>query len=381
MEWTDRLGDWTPPEGWRRIVAVDAHTEGEPLRVVLDGFPVHGGADVLAWRREAREKHDGLRRALMWEPRGHADMYGCIVGPPVSREADISVLFTHNDGFSTMCGHGIIGVVTVLLETGVLGTRGGGPERGVGSEAGAGPRDGVGPGDDRARRDAEASRTRRIVGIDTPAGFVEATALMDGDRVASVAFRNVPSFVAALDARVEAEGVGPVRYDLAYGGAFYAYVDAADLGLDLVPAEARRLADLGRRIKNAVQAEAPPSHPDADDLGFVYGTIFVGPPRDAGHHSRNVCVFADGEVDRCPTGTGVSGRLALHRARGEMDVGEEMVVESILGTCFTGRILSETRVGSHPAVVPTVSGRAWITGINQLLVDPADPLAEGFLLR
>jgi trans-L-3-hydroxyproline dehydratase len=344
----DIVGAWNVPPGWRRVVAVDAHTAGEPLRVVLDGFPDGSpGADVLAWRRQARERHDGLRRALMWEPRGHADMYGCVVGAPVSTGADVSVLFTHNEGYSTMCGHGIIGVVTVLLECGLL----------------------------------PAVEPETLVVLDTPAGLVRARATVIGGRVRGVAFENVPSFVLALDASIDVPGLGAVRYDLAYGGAFYAYVTAGDLGLDLRPAGVGRMIELGRVIKAAVQAHAPPEHPDAEDLGFVYGTIFVGPAHRTGVHSRNVCVFADGEADRSPTGTGVSGRLAIEHARGTLPSGVGLEIESILGTTFRGRVLSEATVGPHAAVIPEVSGRAFITGRNELLIDPDDPLAEGFLLR
>ena len=382
-----RLRSWSPPEEWTRVLAVDAHTEGEPLLVVVSGFPSVEGATVLERRREASRHHDGLRRALMWEPRGHADMYGCLVGSPVTPRADVSVLFTHNEGFSTMCGHGIIGVVTVLLETGLLR-----PDETVAHAAGSSAAHGAGP----------SSAGSVVVGIDTPAGFVEATAWLDGDRVADVSFLNVPSFVARTGAVVDVPGLGAVTYDLAYGGAFYAYVEAGAHGLGLTPDEAPRLAAVGQAIKDAVQRSDPPVHPGArsevdpargaleagpaadpaaEDLGFVYGTIFVGPAHDGGHHSRNVCVFADGEVDRCPTGTGVSGRLALHHARGDIVVGERIVIESILGTCFTGSVVETCTLGGIPAVVPEVSGRAWITGVNDLLVDPTDPLAEGFLLR
>jgi trans-L-3-hydroxyproline dehydratase len=280
-------------------------------------------------------------------------MYGCVVLPPVTAEADIAVVFMHNDGYSTMCGHGIIGVTTVLLECGLF----------------------------------EAAGSVTSIGIDTPAGFVRADAHMvseggDGrERVGSVSFLNVPSFVARLDERVDVAGVGSVRYDLAYGGAFYAYVDASDFGFRLIPEETHRLIDLGRRIKLAVQESAPPRHPDDPDLSFLYGTIFVGEALDPGGHSRNVCVFADGEVDRCPTGTGVSGRLAIHHARGEVAEREVVVIESILGTRFTGRIVGTDSVGPYSAVVPEITGRAWVTGRNEILVDPNDPLAGGFLLR
>lgn len=346
-DWAGRASRWSPPPNWRRIEVVDAHTAGEPLRVILGGFPDLPRGSILDARGEAKALHDGLRRALMWEPRGHADMYGCIVVPPVSPEADFGVLFTHNEGFSTMCGHGIIGVATVAVELGLVEAQG-----------------------DEAR-----------IGIDTPAGRVEARARLQDGRVPSVAFTNVPSFAGVLDRKVDVSGVGSVRYDIAYGGAFYAFVNAADFGLELVPGEHRRLVEVGRAVKAAVVATGEPVHPEATDLGFLYGTIFVGPPHMEGHHSRNVCVFADGEVDRSPTGTGVSARLALHHARGELGDGEEIVVESILGTTFTGRALGTARVGPHDAVIPEVEGSARITGRGELLLDPDDPLVEGFLLR
>ncbi|MDH3270560.1 MAG: proline racemase family protein [Gemmatimonadota bacterium] len=346
-EWAEAVRAWTPPGTWTRLLTIDAHTEGEPLRVVLAGFPDLDGTTVLERRREARNDHDLLRRALMWEPRGHADMYGCIVGPPLTPEADVSVLFTHNEGFSTMCGHGIIGVVKVLLDVGLI----------------------------------RPTEPETSVGIDTPAGFVRATASVREGHVERTSFINVPSFASRLDAEADVPEVGTTRYDLAYGGAFYAYVAAEDFGLSLSPHEYGRLIDLGRAIKNAVQNSDPPNHPDDEDLGFVYGTIFVGPAHDPAHHSRNVCVFADGEVDRSPTGTGVSGRLAIHHARGEIGTGESIVVESILGTHFSGVVSHVTSVGGHAAVVPEVSGRAWITGRNEILIDPSDPVAHGFLIR
>ncbi len=305
------------------------------------------GETILARRRDARDHHDELRRALMWEPRGHADMYGCVVLPPVTREADFGVLFTHNEGYSTMCGHGIIGVATVAVEMGLV----------------------------------EVMEPVTTIGIDTPAGFVRASVQVDAGRPSSVTFVNVPSFAAGLDLMVDVPGMGSIRYDLAFGGAFYAYVDARDAGVELVAGAYQDLIARGRAIKAAVQDSAPPVHPDDDDLSFLYGTIFVGAPEDPAHHSRNVCVFADGEVDRSPTGTGVSGRLAIHHARGELTVGETVEIESILGTTFTGLVSGTETVGGHDAVVPVVGGKAFVTGRNVLWIDPDDPLREGFLLR
>lgn len=342
----EQMREWRPPEGWLRITTVDAHTAGEPFRVITGGYPELPGETILARRRYARSQLDHLRSALMWEPRGHADMYGCIVTPPVSAEADIGVLFMHNEGYSTMCGHGIIGIAKVALETGLLPMR-------------------------------EPETTIRI---DTPAGLVTAYAEVVGGQVTKVRFRNVPSFVVALDEVVQVPGLGQVRYDLAFGGAFYAYVQAADVGLLCTAGHFRRFIELGLAIKRAVMSSRPISHPFEEDLSFLYGTIFVGPPVEAGAHSRNVCVFAEGEVDRCPTGTGVSGRLAIHHARGEIR-DEPMVVESIIGSRFGGRIVEETTYGPYAAVVPEIEGTAHITGRHEFLIDPQDPLKDGFILR
>jgi proline racemase len=291
-----------------------------------------------------RTHADHLRRALMLEPRGHADMYGAIVTEPVTPDGDCGVLFMHNEGWSTMCGHGIIALTTVAIETGML-----------------------------PWKDALL--------IDAPAGRITARPRRDGVHVASVAFENVPSFVLALDETVEVPGLGRIRYDLAFGGAFYAYVDAAQLDLDLSARDYRRIIDAGWRIKRAVMAARPVPHPFEPELSFLYGTIIGGPAKDAGGDARNVCVFADGEVDRSPTGTGVSGRVAIEHARGRLKPGDPFVVESIIGTRFTGRFLRETTFGPHAAVVPEVEGSAWISGRGELWFDPIDPLREGFILR
>jgi proline racemase len=339
--------NWSPPAGWTRITTIDLHAAGEPFRVVTSGFPDLPGETLLARRRHARDHLDHLRRALMWEPRGHADMYGCIVTPAVTPGADLGVLFLHNEGYSTMCGHGIIGIATVAVETGMV-----------------------------AAREPES----RIL-IDTPAGLVTAVAHVEGGRVRAVRFRNVPSFVLALDQAMEVPGWGRVRFDLAFGGAFYAYVDAGSLGLRCIPRECGRLVEAGMAIKRAIASSRAIRHPFEPDLGFLYGTIFVAPAEDAAVHSRNVCVFAEGEVDRSPTGTGVSGRLAIHHARGEVRPGQVIEIESIIGTRFTGSVVETTTCGPHAAVIPEVGGTAHLTGRHEFLIDPDDPLRDGFLLR
>jgi trans-L-3-hydroxyproline dehydratase len=339
--------NWQPPPEWRRISTVEAHTCGEPLRVVVDGLPPIPGATILEKRRFAQEHLDDLRRALMWEPRGHADMYGAILTEPTTPDGDVGVLFLHNDGFSTMCGHGVIALATVLLETG------------------AHPWD----GDEAA------------IAMDTPAGRVTARAERSGERTAAVTFRNVPSFVLAGDEAVEVPGMGAIHCDVAFGGAFYAIVEAADAGVGLESGDHDLLIDVGMRIKRAVMESLVIAHPSQEDLGFLYGTILVGPPHDPGRHSRNVCIFAEGEVDRSPTGTGVSARAALLHARGEIALDEPFVVESLIGTCMTGRAVEETRAGAHRAVVPEVTASASLTGRCEWWIDPQDPLRRGFILR
>ena len=345
------------PANWGRLQTIDAHTAGEPLRVVTGGWPDIPGETILAKRQFVRENHDSLRRALMWEPRGHADMYGCILTEPVTPDGDVGVLFLHNEGYSTMCGHGIIGLVKVGLECGLL---------------------------DPAALESDTAG-QPIVKIDTPAGRVTATAHLatepDGTRVARVSFLNVPSFVLEPDLTVEMPEYGSVRCDIAFGGAFYVYVNAADIGLAIEPAAYAALIDAGRRVKRAVTEQYQIVHPDGDpDLNFLYGTIFVQ-KGEAGVHSRNVCVFAEGEVDRSPTGTGVSGRAAIHHFRGELPAGETITIESIIGSSFDVRIAAEATVGGLPAVIPEVTGAAHVTGRHEFLIDPEDPLREGFFLR
>jgi trans-L-3-hydroxyproline dehydratase len=246
-----------------------------------------------------------------------------------------------------MCGHGIIGITKVALETGLL----------------------------------PMLEPETTIKIDAPAGLITAHASVERGQVTEVRFHNVPSFVLALDRHVEVPGLGPIRYDLAFGGAFYAFVQAKDAGVGCAPQDFRQLIEKGLAIKRAVMADRPIPHPFEEDLSFLYGTIFVAPPQGAGAHSRNVCIFADGEVDRCPTGTGVSARLAIHHARGEIGIGESIVVESIIGSRFTGRVVETTAFGPHPAVIPEVVGTAHITGRHEFLIDPQDPLRDGFILR
>lgn len=341
---------WKPGSGAQVITTIDAHAAGEPLRIVTGGMPELPGATMLLRRRYMLEHLDHVRRALMFEPRGHFNMYGAIVTPPVTAGADLGVLFMHNEGYSTMCGHGIIALVTVLVETGVLPAKG----------------------------------ARTAVRLDTPAGLVRATAYLDASgRVERVSFLNVPSFVFAHDVVLDVPGYGRVVVDIAFGGAFYAFLPAERVGLRVAPEQTAELVRAGEAIKRAVHAAVPIVHPFEADLGFLYGTILTGPPEAPEHHSRNICVFANAEVDRSPTGTGVSARLAIHHGRGELPEGQVIEIESILGrnSTFRGHVAEVTRVGQFAAVVPEVSGSAHITGRHEFVIDPSDQVGKGFLLE
>ena len=338
-----------PADGTRVISTLDMHAAGEPLRIITGGMPELPGNSILERRRYMREHYDYIRRALMWEPRGHYDMYGCVLTPAVTPEAHLGVLFLHNEGYSTMCGHGTIALVTALLETGAI----------------------------------QASGQATPVNLDTPAGLVRATAYLDGDgHVERVSFLNVPSFLYARDIALEVPGYGPVIADIAYGGAFYVVLPASQVGLRVQPEQRTRLVEAGEAIKKALNAQLSVSYPGESDLSFVYGTIFTDAPEDPTHYSRNACIFADGEVDRSPTGTGVSARLALHYAKGDIAENQVIVIESILGTAstFSGRVVGKAAVGPFDAIIPEVSGKAFITGRHEFLIDPRDELGRGFLL-
>ncbi|HEU4870231.1 MAG TPA: proline racemase family protein [Pyrinomonadaceae bacterium] len=337
----NQLSNWRPPEHWKRITTIDMHTGGEPVRVIVDGLPAIEGRTVLEKRRYFREHYDHLRRGLMWEPRGHADMYGAVVTP--SADSDFDVFFLHNEGYSTMCGHAIIALTTLVVETKLV--------------------------------------DKNEITFSVPAGRIEARASVSNGRVVKASFRNVPSFLYLRDQNVDVDGIGNVRFDVAYGGAFYAFVNAAEVGLELLPANSNRLIDYGRRIKHAVMSKFPITHPLEADLSFLYGTIFTGPALKATHHSRNVCIFADGELDRSATGSGVSARAALHFAQGELGLNERITIESILGSTMSVEVVDVTKFGEYEAVIPEVSGTASIIARNEFYFDPEDPYANGFFLR
>ncbi len=324
---------------------IDAHTAGEPLRLVTGGWPAPEGATMLERRAWAREHQDHLRRVLMFEPRGHADMYGALLTEPERPDSDVGVLFMHNEGYSTMCGHGIIAVTTIAFERDLI---------------------------------THADNRQTLV-LDAPAGQIRARAHRDGARVSRVSFVNVPSFVLAAGLPVQVAG-RDISVDVAFGGAFYAVVDAESAGLAVVSERLGSLKSLGMAIAREVERAITVIHPLEPGLTGVYGTIFTGPPTVADAHLRNVTVFADHEVDRSPCGTGTCAVLAVLDAMGLTSDDVPFVHESIIGTTFSARVISRTTVGDHPAIVPELTGAASITGDHTFVVQPDDVVPEGFRL-
>ncbi len=325
--------------------AVDSHTEGMPTRVLTGGVGVIPGATMFERRQHFVEHLDHLRTLLMYEPRGHAAMSGAILQPPTRPDADYGVLFIEVSGCLPMCGHGAMGVATVLVETGMV----------------------------------PVTEPVTQVRLDTPAGLVVAEVAVEDGAATSVTLQNVPAFVDALDQSVAVPGLGEVRYDLAYGGNFYAVVDIARLGLPFDRGEKQAILDAGLAIMAAINEQRPPRHPENPEIAGCHHVYVAAPGSDA-KHSRHAMAIHPGWFDRSPCGTGTCARMAQLHARGELPLGQDFVNESFIGTTFVGRLLAETTVGGRPAVVPTVTGRAWITGTAQYLLDPTDPFPQGFLL-
>lgn len=298
---------------------------------------------MLERRAWARQHQDHLRRALMFEPRGHFDMYGALLTEPERPDSHAGVLFMHNEGFSTMCGHGVIAVVTIALERGLIAPGGDGTD----------------------------------ITLDSPAGQIRARAHMTAARVSHVSFTNVPSFVLASGLPVRL-GARTVPVDVAFGGAFYAIVDAEAAGLGVLADRLTDLRRVGMEIKQAVEKQVTVVHPSEPGLTGIYGTIFTGPATVPGADLRNVTIFAEAEVDRSPCGTGTCAVLAVLDAMGVTNDAQPFVHESIIGTTFSARVVKRVKIGDYDAIVPELRGEAWITGEHTFVVHPGDPLGAGF---
>jgi proline racemase len=316
-----------------------------PTRVVTGGVGPIPGATMLERKLHFEAHMDELRLLLMREPRGHGAMSGAILQPPTRDDADWGVVFIEVSGCLPMCGHGTIGVATVLVETGMVAV----------------------------------TEPETVVRLDVPAGLVEARVRVEGGRARSVTLRNVPSFLLARDRTVEVPGLGTITYDMAYGGNFYALTPAADAGLVIDPARSQELVDAGLRVMAAINASQRPEHPEDARIAGCRHVVFHEPGRD-GADARAATSIHPGWLDRSPCGTGTSARMAQLHARGELAVGDPFVNESVIGTRFTGRAVAETTVADLPAIVPEITGRAWITGMGQYLLDAEDPFPAGFAL-
>ncbi|MET7995068.1 proline racemase family protein [Amycolatopsis sp. NPDC005232] len=329
----------------RLFHAVDSHTEGMPTRVITGGVGVVPGATMFERRQYFVEHLDHIRQLLMNEPRGHSAMSGAILQPPTRPDADWGVLFIEVSGCLPMCGHGTIGVATVLVETGMV----------------------------------EVVEPVTTIRLDTPAGLVIAEVAVEDGAARSVTIRNVPSFSVGLDRKVAVPGLGQVRYDLAFGGNFYAIVELEELGLPFDRAEKQKLLDAGLSIMHAINSQNLPVHPENPAISGCHHVYLAAPGSDA-RVSRHAMAIHPGWFDRSPCGTGTSARMAQLHARGELALHTDFRNESFIGTHFIGRLVEETTVGTVDAVVPTITGRAWLTGTAQYFLDPDDPFPAGFEL-
>ncbi|XP_072298227.1 trans-L-3-hydroxyproline dehydratase [Eucyclogobius newberryi] len=339
-----------PPHEGPELSVVDMHTGGEPLRIIVSGVPTVPGRTLLSKRRYVREQLDHLRRVLMFEPRGHYDMYGALVVDSELPEADLGVLFMHNEGYSTMCGHAVIALGRFAVDYKLM-------------------------------KEPQSPETQ--VNIHCPCGLVKAFVEYSNGQTGAVRFHSVPAFAFATDVTVKVEGRGDIDVDISYGGAFYAFVDAQRFGLDVNKSRTRDLVDAATAVTKAVKDQVKLNHPVSDDLAFLYGTILTdGKDEYSSEPTSNVCVFAEAQVDRSPTGSGVTARVALMFHKGLITLNQTRTFQSgATGSQFTGRAVEETVCGDFKAVVVEVSGRAFYTGVSHFVQEAHDELTQGFLLK
>jgi proline racemase len=328
------------------ITALDTHTAGEPTRIVLSGLPpIRGNTMAEKWDY-ARSHMDHLRQALMHEPRGHRDMFGAILTSPCHDRADWGLMFMDSGGFLTMCGHGTIGTAIALVQMGM----------------------------------AEAKEPETVIVFDTPAGLVQAHVCVENGQPVRAWIKNVPAFLFRADVPVQIPGLGRINVDIAFGGNFFALVDAQELGVAVDPLNTRQLVTLGLLIRDCVNEQVQVQHPLEKHINKVELTEITAPPTKPEAHARNVVIFGEGSVDRSPCGTGTCARMAALHAKGHLKLGEPFVHESILGSLFEGLLLEQVSIGDLSGVIPRVGSSAYVTGIQQFVIDPADPLKYGFFI-
>jgi trans-L-3-hydroxyproline dehydratase len=330
------------------LQVVDMHTGGEPLRIVTSGYPPLPKGTILEKRAYVRDNLDHLRRLLIFEPRGHYDMYGALLVEPDLPGADLAVLFMHNEGYSTMCGHAVIALGRYAVDTGLV----------------------------------KAVEPVTVVNIECPCGLVRASVEVKEGKTGAVSFESVPAFLFARDQTVDLPPYGRIGFDIAYGGAFYALADCRQFGLEFGRDRASAFVAAATALTEKLKKDFPLSHPDHSDLAFLYGTILTdGEEAWSGRPTRNICVFADAEVDRSPTGSGVTARIAAMHAKGLIAVGQERIFESIVGSRFTGSVAQTLKTGTHEAVIARVAGQAHYVGKAEFTLEEDDRLGRGFLVR
>ncbi|MCH4010138.1 proline racemase family protein [Companilactobacillus sp.] len=333
----------------KMMTAIDSHTAGEAARIITSGGPILKGNSIAEKKQYLIDHYDSVRTSVMLEPRGHNEMFGAFLVDAMNPEADYGIIFMDTGGYLNMCGHNTIAAVTAIVETGMV--------------------------------DVEPGAKEKKVVLDTPAGLIHAVAHLDGEHVTSVSFQNVPAFLYKKDVVVDVPDLGKIKLDISFGGSFFAILPVAEINEKIEPDNSQALADAGMKILHAVNDQVKVQHPELKHIHTVDLVEMYGDPKDAESTKQNVVIFGDGQVDRSPCGTGTSAKLATLHAKGELGIDEQFVYESILKTKFYGRIVKETKAGDLPAVIPEITGSAWITGFNQFVFDPTDPLSDGFELK
>ena len=327
------------------IYTVESHAMGEPLRLIMGGLPDIKGANMPEKKMYFMEHFEHLRRALMLEPRGHRDMFGAVLTAPTIPEADIGVIFMHGKGYCNMCGHGTIATATILVETGMVAV----------------------------------TEPLTAIKMETPAGMINVKVEVVNGKAKQVSFENIPSFLQQEGAKIMVPGYGTITLDVAFGGNFFAILDGAQLGIDIAPENAARLIDAGMAVMRVANDQLEVTHPELPHINTIDLCEIYGPAKSPGAHMQNSTIF-DGQIDRSPCGTGTSAKLAALCAKGELKLNEEFVYESTIRTKFIGRALRETHVGHYRAIIPEITGSAYITGHSQMMIDPEDPVKYGFSL-
>ena len=330
----------------RTLMAIDSHTMGEPTRIVVGGVPHVPGKTMADKRAYLEEKMDHIRTSIMHEPRGHRDMFGSILTSPINDDADFGIVFMDGGGYLNMCGHGSIGAVTVAIETGIV----------------------------------PAVEPETNVTFDAPAGLIKARAAVEKGVVKSVTIRNVPAFLYKEDVTVDVPGLGKIKMDISFGGSFFALVDVKELGLKVCPQNVDQLVKAGMAIRDAANEQIHIEHPELKHITTIDLVEIYDQPTHPEAHYKNVVIFGDGQADRSPCGTGTSAKMAALYAKRKLALNQEFVYESIIGTLFRGRLVETAQVGEFAAVVPEITGSAYITGFNQFVIDPNDPVKHGFTL-